>query len=388
MAILKLENEIMDYAWGSCEDIAALQGRPVPSPGPEAELWMGAHPKAPSLVQGRSLANVINDDPVACLGSATATTFNGRLPFLLKLLAAAQPLSLQTHPNLDQAKAGFLRENAAGIPLDAPHRNFRDDNHKPEVVCALGEFWALNGFREREEFLGLIELAGLNEISAEIDAFRSSDGPQALSTLFTSLMSLDPARVLRLNQALRNAADGPLSHLDEGVWLQRIHDSYPEDPGVISVLLLNLVKLTRGQAMPCSAGYLHAYLSGFCVELMANSDNVLRGGLTPKHVDLDELTAALSFKAGPPMILEPQAGVYATPVNEFGLTAVNARPDTTWISPETHGFEILVAVAGSGHIGNIPLRAGEAVAITADEGSYQVTGHLDLFKAEADPTNA
>ncbi len=387
MAILKLENEIMDYAWGSREDIAALQGRPVPSPGPEAELWMGAHPKAPSLVQGRSLADIISDDPIACLGSATATTFNGRLPFLLKLLAAAKPLSLQTHPNLDQAKAGFSRENAAGIPLDAPHRNFRDDNHKPEVVCALGEFWALNGFRERGEFLDLIELACLDEISVEIETFRSGEGPEALSTLFASLMSLDPARVIRLNEALRDAAEGPFSHLDEGIWLQRIHDCYPEDHGVISVLLLNLVKLTRGQAMPCSAGHLHAYLSGFCVELMANSDNVLRGGLTPKHVDLDELTAALSFKAGPPVILEPQAGVYVTPVNEFGLTAVSARPDTAWISPESHGFEILVAITGSGQIGDVPLRAGEAIAITADEGPYQVTGHLNLFKAEADPSN-
>ena len=384
MAILRLENEIMNYAWGSREDIAALQGRPVPSPRPEAELWLGAHPKAPSRVGGRPLDEIIAADPVSALGAA-ADACNGRLPFLFKLLAAAEPLSLQTHPNRTQARAGYARENAAGVPLDAPDRNYRDDNHKPEIICALSEFWALNGFRPRDELLSLLKAADLVEIAPEIAEFRTGAGPDALRTFFAALMSLPQERITRLNAGLFAAADGGLADHLEGSWLRRVHDRYPHDAAVIAVLLLNLVRLDPGQAMFSSAGKLHAYLSGFCVELMANSDNVLRCGLTPKHVDLDELLATLTFDATPSTVIEPEAGVYAAPTDEFELTGIRVRPEAPWRSTADHGFEILVAVRGEGMLDGENLRSGEALAVTAHHGPYGLTGDLDLFKAEARP---
>lgn len=388
MAILPLSNTVMPYPWGSREDLARLQGRPHPTPTPEAELWVGTHPRAPSLSEGVPLGDIIADDPVGVLGAATAGRFHGELPFLLKLLAAADPLSIQAHPDKARAESGFARENAAGIPLDAPHRNYRDDNHKAEIVVALSPFWALNGFRPRAEMVELLDSAGLEEIAAERSCLNGGECRDALKDFLRRILSLDRDRLARLDLELRAAAAGPLAARPEGAWLRRVLDRYPADPGSLCVLLLNLVRLEPGQAMACAAGCLHAYLEGFCVELMANSDNVLRGGLTSKHVDRDELVGILDFVGGPPSIIEAEAGRYPMPVEDFGLTRVAVAAGERKTIPADHGFEILLATGGRGGVDGIALAPGEAVAVTADHGPFDLAGELDVFRARAGPLDA
>jgi mannose-6-phosphate isomerase len=382
MAILPLQNEIMNYAWGSHEALARLQSRAAPSALPEAELWMGTHPKAPSLVDGRPLQSIIESDPIGVLGQASAAVHGHRLPYLLKLLAAAKPLSIQAHPNLEQAQAGFTGEVAAGIEMKDPARCFRDSNHKPEVVYALSDFWALNGFRTVNEIMSLIELAQLKAIATETSNLKA-DG--RLDHFFQAVMNLDSLKQSRLNSQLVIAASGSLAGLPEGNWLQRIDKEFPGDLGLLSVLMLNLVHLSPGHIMACQAGTLHAYLDGFCVELMANSDNVLRGGLTAKHVDIDELSKILTFSPSTPEVRPLGECAYESPTGEFRLEVVDAK--NTWNAPVHHGCDIVVVIEGSGSI-TVPkngealeLAGGEACVITADTGAYFLDGPMTVARA-------
>lgn len=388
MSLLRLDNPIMDYAWGSHEAIAALQGRPVPSPRPEAELWLGAHPKAPSRVEGRSLAEIIQADPVGVLGAATAATYDGRLPFLLKLLAAAEPLSIQAHPDAGQALAGFAREEAAGLPLDDPRRNYRDQSAKPEVIYALSEFWALSGFRPREELLELLDAAGLDELAPETRDLRELPGRDGLRGFFAATLTLPEARRARLLDQLAAAARGSLADRPEGPWLERIAARYPDDAGLLGVLLLNLVRLAPGQALASGARCLHAYLEGFGVELMANSDNVLRGGLTPKHVDVPELLDILDFRHETPAVLDLEGRGYRCPTGEFRLDVLRPADGGAWTSPCVHGLDILLSLGGGPcvvrdeRLGEaVDLLPGAACAVTADTGAYTVRGGARVARA-------
>ena len=395
--ICRLKNAIQPYAWGSRTAIAELLGEPVPAGTPQAELWMGAHPKAPSRAYhgGRwvPLDGLIRADPVGVLGPVAAQRFGSRLPYLFKVLAAAEPLSVQVHPSRQQAGEGFDRENRAGIPLDAPHRNYRDDNHKPELICALTQFWALCGFRNWAEMRGNLARYCPDTLSGELRRIERSDEARRIQSLFETLMTLSgDFRPVVLAEALSSAGQhGPA--VPEAFWMKRIGAIYPGDMGLLSPLLLNLVCLDPGQALFLPAGQLHAYLEGTGIELMANSDNVLRGGLTPKHVDLPELMNVLLFEplAVHPLVPEsigPGERRYRSPAHEFSLSEVRVADNGPgYRSARDRSADILLCIDGGGIVRwgpdgeTLPFERGAALLAPAGAGAYGITGNAILFKA-------
>lgn len=293
------------YAWGSRTAIASLLGRSVPAPHPEAELWIGAHPTDPSVLLSepeRSLLTAVEHDPDGQLGKACADRFGARLPFLLKVLAADEPLSMQAHPSARLAHEGFTREQARGIPLDAPQRNYKDAEHKPELVCALTEFHALAGFRAVPGALELLHALNVRELAAYVELLNAQPDADGLRALFTTWITLPQTALTELMPYLLAAcvehirARGPFAR--ECRTVLQLAEPYPTDAGVMISLLLNHVMMKPGEAIYLPPGNLHAYLHGTAVEIQANSDNVLRGGLTPKHVDVPELLRILDFSAG------------------------------------------------------------------------------------------
>ncbi|ABG97216.1 mannose-6-phosphate isomerase [Rhodococcus jostii RHA1] len=334
----RLHGVIRSYAWGSHTVLAELTGRPSPSDRPEAELWLGAHPADPAhvddAVSGVSLLDVISADPLGQLGAANAERFRGRLPFLLKVLAADEPLSLQAHPNAVQAREGFERENASGVPLDSPARNYKDDNHKPELVVALTKFEALAGFRDVRRTVALLRALGVAELNRCAEQLEAQTNSSGIRALFTQWITGDrhPATLIggvvegcrRYLSTMSDGADGEFAA--EAQTALELGSRYPNDPGVLISLLLNRITLEPGEGLFLAAGNLHAYLRGAAVEIMANSDNVLRGGLTPKHVDVPELLNVLDFRPAPMPVLgadgvDPDLRrLYRTPEAEFELT--------------------------------------------------------------------
>jgi len=415
-----ITNTPRDYAWGSHLAIASLLGTP-PSGKPEAELWLGAHPGAPALLTdpavvggARHLAEWIEAEPERALGAARAA--EGRLPFLLKLLAAAAPLSLQAHPTMERARAGFELENEAGIPLNAPERNYKDPFHKPELILALSErFEALCGFRAPESVRGI-----LDELRA-VDATMDESEPEALDALERHLAGNDGLRdtvdwllrdgrgedtgevawlVERVVALARQAAflaggGAPIEFPAELATVESLAAAYPGDPGIVISLLLNRVSLRRGEVLYLAAGNIHAYLSGLGVELMAASDNVLRGGLTPKHIDVDELLEVLDFTPTPVPYLAPAASapgvsVYRPDVPDFQLVHIeaDASPGSEVVPMRQvalGGPAIAVCTAGgflvAGAASSVALKRGEAVYITPDEGTLTFAGAGEVFLA-------
>lgn len=349
---VRLACTIMPYAWGSRSALAKLTGRPVPSPEPEAEMWMGAHPVAPSRLvsQGieRSLVDAIADDPRGMLGGDVVSTFGPRLPFLLKILAAAEPLSLQAHPTAAQAAAGFADEEKRGVPLTAPFRNYKDPSHKPELICALEPFDALCGFRAAADTVRLFDALEVPELARALAPLRSSPDSAGLRATFEALMTAPDAERTGMAEATTRACARPGPFEAERGWALEIAKLYPGDVGVVVALMLNLVRLEAGEAIYLGAGNLHAYLRGTGVEIMASSDNVLRGGLTKKHVDVPELLRVLDFQDGPVAKTAPRAvdGVeraYVTPAAEFLLSVLDV---TGAVERTTRGPEILLAASG------------------------------------------
>jgi mannose-6-phosphate isomerase len=364
----QLDNAVRPYAWGSRTVIAELLGEPVPSPHPQAEMWLGAHPADPSnLVQpdgGRlSLLEAMAAEPDQLLGPVRARRWDNTLPFLLKLLAAEEPLSLQAHPSLEQARAGFAQEEAAGLPRDAAHRNYRDANHKPELICALTEFHALVGFREPVDTVRLLRALDVPELAGHTELLAAEPNADGLRALFTTWITLPQGVLDTLVPALQGGcirlAGADDEFRAEARTALELSERYPGDAGVLAALLLNRVTLAPGEALFLPAGNLHAYLSGAGVELMANSDNVLRGGLTPKHVDVPELLRVLDFTAAaPPVNRGRPDGAwirYDTPAEEFLLRRWDASPPpgTRSDGPTDHvavpdgGPRILLCTAGS-----------------------------------------
>jgi mannose-6-phosphate isomerase len=432
-----ITNTPRDYAWGSKTAIGELLGRPT-SGGPEAELWLGAHPSAPSTVTdatpalaGQDLDDVLGREPVLLGGSRT------RLPFLMKVLAADAPLSLQVHPDLEQARAGFAREEAAGIAPDDPARLYSDDNHKPELILALSpSFEALAGFRHVSETRMLL---------AELVTFASDDDRDAVAGLADRLAAGDPGTAASTGSSGEVIRDGmpadsdttadhrgagnPLEDvvawlLGGGADVERtvaavtaaasraaanssfarewktvdvLAEAYPGDPGVVLSLLLNRISLAQGQALAVPAGVMHAYLYGVGIEVMAASDNVLRGGLTPKHVAVDELLHVVRFEALPTAVVRPEApsdGVtrFRGPTDDFVLLRVEIGD-----AGAVHGHrlagpaEVLLPLTGpavalclsggltiSGANGTFSMSRGDAVFVSADEGPITFTGSADV----------
>lgn len=328
-----LQNPVRPYAWGSRTAIAGLLGRPTPSPHPEAELWIGAHPTDPSSLIGgngssASLLDVLRSDPAGQLGTERARRWGPRLPFLLKVLAADEPLSLQAHPSAEQAAVGFAREQRAGIPLDAPQRNYKDSAHKPELMCALTEFHALAGFRPAARTVELLAALDVAQFAPYTELLAAEPGPRGLRALFTTWITLPQSVLARLRPHLLDACVAHIRARGEFARVCRtalqLAEHYPNDAGVLASLLLNHLVLQPTEAVFLPAGNLHAYLHGIGVEILANSDNVLRGGLTPKHVDVPELLRVLDFSDDPVPVLTGEQvcehqTVYRTPTDEFQL---------------------------------------------------------------------
>lgn len=377
--LIPVANAPRDYAWGSTSLIAALEGR-EPSGRPEAEVWFGDHPGDPAETpDGRTLDRWIADE-------GAEVGLGEPLPYLLKLLAAASALSIQAHPSKAQAEAGFAREEAAGIPRDAAERTYRDANHKPELIVALSDtFRALAGLRDLEATRRLV--AQLGPGAAPL-AERLAPEDASLAAIIGWLLS-DGVEAAR--DAIAAAVAAQSDEFAAELELARTLDAgFPGDPGIVVALLMNLVTLRRGEGLFVPAGVLHAYLEGLGVELMAASDNVLRGGLTPKHVDAEDLVRVLDPAPGLPPVVRARAvgdGIlqYDVPVADFALLAVSATPHGVVVPLE--GPAIALATAGSPEVTGLAsssaamLVPGRAVLVTPDEGGVRVAGEGDVFIA-------
>lgn len=386
--IHQLVSTIQNYTWGSRRALAALQGRPVPTDLPEAELWMGAHPRAPSTIIGAktslSLPALISMSPAETLGPSVAARFDGQLPFLVKLLCVAAPLSIQIHPNSAQALAGFAEEDARQVPIEAPERHYRDRNHKPELVCALTDFHAFCGFRDVAELQALARCGLPPEIEVSIARLAGTGDDAAFHGVLSSWLRLPRAECRRLLAALRLSARriaGERSELAPAfTWIARLLETYDDDPGVLAALLLRHIHIRSGEAFFIDAGVLHTYLEGTAVEVMANSDNVIRGGLTPKHVDVEGLLGILGPSDARARLITPrEVGVeriYDTPAREFRLSRFDVEGSPARFS--TRSAEIVLCSEGalvlSSRSGAVQLGRGAAAFVSASATEYSVAG--------------
>ncbi|MGL9773487.1 MAG: mannose-6-phosphate isomerase [Sodalis sp. (in: enterobacteria)] len=378
----KMINTLQHYAWGSKEALSRLYGIANPDGQPMAEFWMGAHPKSSSrVVDAQSdeitLRSLIARDPAGMLGRAVADRF-GELPFLFKVLCADEPLSIQVHPSLEAAKISFAKENQAGIAPDAPNRNYKDANHKPELVFALTPFQAMNGFRTLSSIVLLLQpVAGAHPAIA---AFLAHPDEQHLAQLFDDLLSMTGEQKSRVLDILT----ATLAHQHGEPWdtVRMIADVYPEDSGLFSPLLLNVITLQPGQAMFLFAQTPHAYLKGVALEVMANSDNVLHAGLTPKHIDVPELMANVQFVAKPEdtLLTVPQeqegALFFPIPVDDFAFSLHALTPAPRVLAQDSAA--ILFCVDGQATLdGNgqqITLQPSKSVFIAAQKSPIKVSG--------------
>lgn len=365
-----IANTPRDYAWGSRGDIAALLHRPA-SGGPEAEYWLGTHPGSPSVLvgePGRTLADVAS------------------LPFIMKVLAAETPVSLQAHPSSAQAVEGFARENAAGIPLSASNRNYKDDRHKPELIYALSDrFEALCGFRTVAASREAIARFGDGAPIVDFLARLTSDA--ALPDVFSWLLGggADVSALLAHVVAVAPSVDSI-----EAATVVSLDGDYPGDPGILVSLLLNRVSLRKGEVIYLPAGNIHSYLHGLGIEVLASSDNVLRGGLTPKYVDVPELRHVLDFRPLPVPFLEPvvpSSGieVFRPDVPDFELVVVRpaGHDANQTIAHDAIALCVDAPVSITGAVSTVSLEPGDAVYVTADEGALEFAGAGTVFLSVA-----
>jgi mannose-6-phosphate isomerase len=392
-----LKNPIQTYAWGSMTFIPELLGRrPVPSKKPQAELWMGVHPKAPSKVlydgEWMSLPEFVRKDPQGVLGESTAKKFSNELPFLFKVLAATKPLSIQAHPSRDQAQAGFARENEMKIPLDASHRNYRDVNHKPELICALTPFWLLNGFRKIDDLIALTERIGAPALRDMVRSLQGRHEAEDLKVFLTTLMTMNRDTQTRLVSEVMHCIEQNSGTDTALQWVLRLNQEYPGDMGVLSPLFMNIVRLRPGQGMYTPSGRLHTYLEGAGIELMANSDNVLRGGLTAKNMAIPELLRILDFTHNEVDILRPKRSekgedIYHTPAKEFVLSLISVEGDSPFESASNRSVEIMICLEGDAQISDsgkknvLSLTRGTSLIVPAAVEHYRIEGKATLYKA-------
>lgn len=394
--MLRLGNVRREYSWGSRTALPELIGL-EPDGKPYAELWYGAHVSGPSPILGGDsspdLRMLIKDDPDGTLGEDVLARFGDRLPYLLKLIAPDCPLSLQVHPDLERARAGFALENAAGVPVDSPLRNYTDASHKPELVYAVTTFEAVSGFRAPRRAAELFEGLDVPLAQRTLAALRADPSAGGVRAAFGALLDENgpsPQEVDRFVEAcVQRLWDGsPSPRADTIVALIAKH--FPGDPGIAVSLLLNPVTLRPGEALFIPAGGVHAYLSGVGVELMANSDNVLRAGLTPKHRDVPELLNVVEYVAAPPIRIAPEVSgdrtrVYYAPVDDFELSVTDLADDAEHLV-RGRGPRILMALNGEARVrvngSSETLRPGEAVFVPADEGEVRASGRGSLIQAD------
>ncbi|MGI8625327.1 MAG: mannose-6-phosphate isomerase, class I [Geodermatophilaceae bacterium] len=382
-----LTNDVRRYAWGSRTAMAEFLGRPSPSAEPEAELWIGAYPACPSRVSdGRSLLQLIEADPAGMLGAAAVARFGPRLPFMMKVLAIGAPLSLQAHPDAAQAEEGFAAEEAAGVPLADPVRNYRDDRHKPEMLCALTTVEVFCGFRAVPETLALLGDLDVPELTG-LQASLSGPGLRdSVRWVFELADSEVAGTVAALAKSANHVTSGP--HVDALHWISRLADEYPEDRGVILSVLCDFVRLEPGQALVIPAGCLHGYLCGVGVETMTESDNVLRGGLTAKHVAVADLQRVLLLQEASPTVLRGEtdgAGCtrFSSDVEEFELWRYEI---TDGIVLQGNRPRLILTVEGAARLRaadgtELDLPRGQAAFVAATEKDVEISGPAVVFEA-------
>jgi mannose-6-phosphate isomerase len=419
-----LRNTVQPYAWGSTTAIPELLGVGNPEGTPQAELWMGAHPTAPSKLERggtqTTLDAVIAADPRAELGAATARRFGGRLPFLLKVLAAQKALSIQLHPDRAQAEAGFAAEEARGVPRGARERVYVDDWPKPEVLCALTPFEVLAGLRPAAAAAELLAGLGVGALDGLIGELRADPKPTSVARALAALLAWPEdgraALVDGVVAAAGRAAAQPSAFQAAYAAIGRMAADHPGDVGLVCSLLMNHAVVQPGQALFMGAGGLHAYIRGTGVELMANSDNVIRAGLTPKHIDIPELVRVLDPEVAVPILAARQVGggvgeggvgdgaveeggcveEFDTPVPEFRLRRLTVRPGASGTTPlhvPGDGLpRILLCVEGSAtvtsgsNIGDhggdtLELARGRSCFLSAADAAVTLTGDARLFLA-------
>ena len=393
-----LRGVIRTYAWGSRTAIAEFTGRRAPAAHPEAELWFGAHPADPALLDTggatTSLLDEIRDDPDGQLGPAVRERFGDVLPFLVKVLAAGEPLSLQAHPSARQAVEGYEREDRLGLALTSPVRNYRDRNHKPELLVALSDFEALAGFRPAARTVELMRALDVPALEPYIGLLGDQSDASGLRALFTTWITapqpdLDKLIPAVLDGAVAYIRSGAKEFAPEARTVLELGERYPGDAGVLAALLLNRISLTPGEGIFLPAGNLHSYLHGVGMEVMASSDNVLRGGLTPKHVDVAELLRVLDFTpvhdARVPTRCDGIELSYRTPAVEFAASVLSldgehlghevdapSRHDGPQILVCTEGTVVVRAKSGIGEPGEVTLDRGSAAWVAAEDGPIRL----------------
>ncbi|HEX3284231.1 MAG TPA: mannose-6-phosphate isomerase, class I [Mycobacterium sp.] len=401
-----LRGALRTYAWGSRTAIAEFTGRRSPTAHPEAELWFGAHPGDPAFLETdtgeHSLLQAVRDDPEGQLGAAVRNRFGDALPFLMKVLAAEEPLSLQAHPSAQQALEGYAREDSLGIPVSSPIRNYRDRSHKPELLVALETFDALAGFRPASRTVELMRALAVSDLDPYVGLLAGQPDADGLRALFTTWITapqpdLDVLVPAVIEGAIAYVRSGQKEFAAEARTVLELGERYPGDAGVLASLLLNRMILRPCEGIYLPAGNLHTYLHGVGIEVMANSDNVLRGGLTPKHVDVPELLRVLDFTPAKESALRPKAIedgmelVYDTPAPEFTVSVLHIDGDRLGHevdAPARHdGPQILLCTEGSAVVhaksGAVTLERGAAAWVSADDGPIRLVAQqpTKLFRA-------
>ena len=397
--VFAMKNPVRNYAWGSYDGISDCAGIPLERGKPSAEVWMGAHPDAPSLIKTKEgswipLHKFIADSPLSTLGEDLFSEF-GELPFLFKVLSASMPLSIQVHPDKDRAVEGYERERALGIPIGAPECNYKDRNHKPELAVALSGLSALCGFRDPAEASrllgkGLCDYFGFGDSKAE-DSFRNILR-KALSLKEKERLLVEERAKARARELA--ASPDPAEAL-AGRTVLLCYEHYPHDSGAISPFFMSVLQLGPGQGVYIPAGVMHAYVGGTILEIMATSDNVVRGGLTHKHMDVEDLVRVLDFGASPTLVAPTKGGTagaetrWITPAREFALSRLEISATAPY-SDATQGPEILLCTRGEAKIlspQETVIRRGESLFIAASCPGYVISGSATIYRATAGSMN-
>lgn len=389
--IYKLIGKVQHYAWGGFEFIPQLIGFDNTAHQPCAEYWMGAHPSAPAVLTiddaTQPLDAIIYSNPAACIGEKVHQQFGG-LPYLFKVLDVKDMLSIQVHPSKAEAIKGFEAEEAAGIPINAPHRNYKDKNHKPEVMVALSPFWLLHGFKQADELFATLE--SVPEFEPLISVFQTAGYQGLYETVMTMPQAEVDALLLPLvKREMAAKKAGTIHRKQPGWWVSKLFEQGEAlnnlDKGIFSIYFFNIVEMQPGEAIFQAAGVPHAYLEGQNIELMANSDNVLRGGLTPKHVDVSELLKHTVFEGITPQVMQPNehsAKIYPCPVADFGIARIGLNDNTSY-SSQSQSAEIFIVTEGVADFNQqVQAAKGEVVIVFANQ-QYKISSSstATLFKA-------
>ena len=393
----KIEPAVKFYEWGSTESIQNLTGKAELKGKTAAELWMGDHQSGPNMIkEGNELIplhNLVKEEGEKLIGEKAYKNFGGKIPFLFKVLAAAKPLSIQSHPSKQQAEEGFERENILEIPLDDFTRGYKDNNHKPEIILALTDFKMMKGFRDFELIKDNFRKYCGKTSDFLFEGLEDFSEKRKLKTFFERILNGCASGCGRMiDEALKNAEKGENKDSLISEMIKKFSVYYPGDTGILSPLFLNCGMIKKGEAVYIPAGELHAYVEGTGIELMANSDNVFRGGLTPKHIDKEELGKILVYKAAEikktDKVSKNNETLFITESDEFLLSEITVEENSKYISDSERNIDILICYEGEAEAAAlnaedsvIKVKKGECFAVPSSAGSYSITGRGTFYKA-------